>query len=504
MIPAGLWRWLGLERPGRTGALLLCLLPAVFPQPLSAADSSAGNTNATRASGSALNPAYGVGSWIWDRETHNQQECRFWRSFEIPKSVFVQSAILRITADNNYRLFLDGREIGRGSDWRIITEYDLRLLLEPGPHVLGVLAFNDFDIAGVSLGLRVRLTDGSVIEVGSDETWRVVPPGVGDGWVKRTQVPATWPGATVVGAFGTRYWGSRFKVEKLPLLRPAIISFWQTGWFQLTLASLCLVFIGACLYLTGRLMMQTQAQQVMHRERARIARDLHDNLSAELTRLVLLGETTQSELPAESGTRLHLSQICERTRGLLRAMNETIWVVNSQRDTLRDFASYVCKYAETFLQSTPIRCRFDVEPDLPATPCDVGVRRNLFLAVKEALNNALRHSGASEVFVRIHREGPGVVVCIEDDGNGFDPASADRERNGLQNMAQRAAEAGGSCSILSMPGAGCRVEFKVPLAGPRRHPLKWFARGKERPPFPPGRPLPARAGKTSRSEDSAS
>ena len=185
-------------------------------------------------------------------------------------------------------------------------------------------------------------------------------------------------------------------------------------------------------------------------------------------------------------------------------MNETIWVVNSQRDTLRDFASYVCKYAETFLQSTPMRCRFDVEPDLPATPCDVGVRRNLFLAVKEALNNALRHSGASEVFVRIHREGPGVVVCIEDDGRGFDPAAADRERNGLQNMIQRAAEAGGECSVTSMPGAGCRVQFKVPLAGPRRHPLNWLARRKERPPFPASHPLTTPSSKTAHSKDSSS
>jgi signal transduction histidine kinase len=407
-------------------------------------------------------------------------------------------------ADNTYRLFLDGREIGRGSDWRIMTEYDLTLLLRPGTHVLGVLAFNDFFIAGVVLGLRVRLADGRVIEIGSDENWRVVPPDVGAGWVERARAPASWPDATVLGAYGTGYWGTKFKVERFPLLRPPSISFWRTGWFQLTLACLCVVFLGACLYLAGKLMMQTQSQQVVQRERARIARDLHDNLSAELTRLVLLGETTQSELPSESGIRQHLSQICERTRGLLRAMNETIWVVNSQRDTLRDFASYVCKYAETFLQSTPMRCRFDVEPDLPATPCDVGVRRNLFLAVKEALNNALRHSGASEVFVRIHREGPGVVVCIEDDGRGFDPASADRERNGLQNMIQRAAEAGGACSVTSIPGAGCRVQFKVPLAGPRRHPLNWFARRKERPPFPASHPLTTPSSKTAHSKDSSS
>ena len=213
MIPAGLWRWFCLDLPNWTVAFWVGLLPAVFPQPLCAADSSAGNTNATRASGSALNPAYGVGSWIWDRETHDQQECRLWRSFGIPRSAVVKSAILRIMADNNYRLFLDGREIGRGSDWRIMTEYDLRLLLRPGTHILGVLAFNDFFVAGVVVGLRVRLTDGSVIEVGSDETWRVVPPGVGGGWAKRARAPASWPAATVVGLMGRGIGGNNSRLK---------------------------------------------------------------------------------------------------------------------------------------------------------------------------------------------------------------------------------------------------------------------------------------------------
>jgi signal transduction histidine kinase len=144
-------------------------------------------------------------------------------------------------------------------------------------------------------------------------------------------------------------------------------------------------------------------------------------------------------------------------------------VVNSQRDTLHAFASYVCKYAETFLQPTSIRCRFAVEEEMPDLPCDLGVRRNLFLAVKEALNNAARHSEASELVLSIHRQGKNIVVAMEDNGKGFNPAQADRERNGLSNMMKRATEAGGTCSFISQLGAGCRVEFVVPLARPAHH-----------------------------------
>jgi signal transduction histidine kinase len=169
-------------------------------------------------------------------------------------------------------------------------------------------------------------------------------------------------------------------------------------------------------------------------------------------------------------------------------MNEIIWMVNSQRDTFRDFTAYVCKYAETFLQGTPIRCRFEVEEEMPDLPCDLGVRRNLFFGVKEALNNAARHSGASEVLLEIHWRDQQMVVAVEDNGGGFDPASANGQGNGLSNMSARAAEAGGVCRVRSRPGAGCRVEFAVPGARANGPHLKFWRRpASGQPQIPPTR-----------------
>ena len=170
--PARPWPRLGLERPRCTSTFWLCLLLLIFGQPLCAADSSAGTTNTDAAPLTTLHPRLGVGSWIWDRTTHDHQECRLWKSFEIPMSATVEKARLRITVDNEYRLFLDGRELGHGAELGTLTAYDVTPLLAPGVHVLGVAAYNDLDIAGVLLGLRIELTDGRVIEVGSDETWR--------------------------------------------------------------------------------------------------------------------------------------------------------------------------------------------------------------------------------------------------------------------------------------------------------------------------------------------
>ena len=228
------------------------------------------------------------------------------------------------------------------------------------------------------------------------------------------------------------------------------------------------------IWLTTQLSAQSKAQRFLQVERARIARDIHDDLGAQLTQLVLLGEVAQSEQPAESATRAQFNQICERARELSHAMDEVVWAVNSKRDTLRDFVNYVCKYARIYLDGASIRCRLDVEPEIPADTFELPVRRNLLLAVKEALNNAAKHSGADELFLRIYRKDKELVVAVEDNGQGFDPAQITGERNGMGNMAQRMGEIGGECSINSQPGSGCLVVFTVPLdATPRRGWFRW-------------------------------
>ena len=421
-----------------------------------------------------LDTNYGVGVWIWADTTHEQQLCRFWRGFEIPRDDRVVRAILMTTADNSYLLFLDGREIGRGGDWADITKYDVTPLLDPGDHVLAVEAFNDYDAAGLLAGLRVTLASGRIMEIGSDQTWKVVPL-TEKGWDKMTRPGPAWSAAKVVGALGDKPWGTPRHVIRGSAVEPVRLRFWQMGWFQITLLSVCGMALIVCVRQTGKLAMHSQSQQMVRRERSRIARDIHDDLTARLTQLILLSEVVQSTLPPGSEPCVQVRRISEKARELSRSMNEIIWLVNSQRDTLRDFASFVCKYAETFLEPTSIRCRFDLEEEMPDTQFDLGVRRSLFLAVKESLNNTVRHSQASEVTLRIHRQEHNVVVAIEDNGKGFDPARADRERNGLSNLMKRAAEAQGVCQVISQPGAGCRVEFAIPLAASSQRHFHWLA-----------------------------
>lgn len=404
-----------------------------------------------------------MGQWIWETNTLDKQTVRFWKSFVVPPGGKVAAALLRLTVDNGYTLFFDGQEIGRGSDWRTVTEYDVTQLLSPGRHVLGVEAFNDRLEAGFIFGLRLELADGQAMEITSDDSW-LIAPGEAKNWVAKKTAPPDWHPAIIIGSMHHHPWENwPYGLATVPPVRPVAVHFWQRGWFQLLLFTTSALAVFYCIALTTRLVAQAKAQQFLNLERARIARDIHDDVGAQLTQLVLLGEVAQREQPEGSAARRQFQQFCAHARELSQAMDEVVWAVNSRRDTVRDFASYVCKYAQHFLSATPTRCRLDVEAEIPAMEFELPVRRNLFLAVKEALNNAAKHAQADELFVRIYRQEQKLIVTIEDNGIGFDPDTLKLERNGLTNLHQRMNEIGGTCEIITQPGLGCRVTFSVPL-----------------------------------------
>ena len=427
------------------------------------------------------NPTNGLGSWIWADKIFDRQTCLLWRAFEIPAASPVVKARLLMTVDNEFTLFLDGRELGRGVEWRELFDFDVTPLLAPGRHVMAVKAFNSSSAAGMLLGLRVLFANGQTLEVRSDENWRIVPAET-RGWEKRLEAAETWPAATVWHAFGILpYWTTPQNINVMPTLQPIKVFFWQTGWFQLTLLVVCGGVILFSLRLMAQLALHQKDRWLLQQERARIARDIHDDIGSRMTQLVLQGEVAQSDLPDDSKLRPQLDRICEEARGLLSSMDEILWAVNPRRDTLRDFAAYVCSYAQSALKSTPIQCRFEVDPELSAATFDLPLRRSLLMAIKETLNNAVKYSKATELQLKIYWQGQKLIVVVQDNGQGFDPAHVKPGRNGLTNIAQRMQEMGGSCQVTSAPGQGCRIEFGIPLKHQRRYPWSWLLNSK---PFP--------------------
>jgi signal transduction histidine kinase len=416
-----------------------------------------------------VSPTNGLGSWIWTGKTLDNQTCQFWNAFEIPEGGKVAKARLVMTADNEFTLYLDGRELGRGAEWRELFIFDVTQLLSPGRHVLAIKCYNGSFFAGMLFGLQIDLANGRTIAVQSDKNWRIVPDGLSR-WEKRAEALPDWPAATIIAPLGgSPWWTDPSAVNVMPSLQPIKVFFWQTGWFQITLLSVCSLVIVFSFRLMAQLALHRKERWLLQRERARIAREIHDDVGSRMTQLVLHGEVAQSGLSDGSDLQLQLGQICEEARGLLSTMDEILWAVNPRRDTVRDFAAYVCKYAKEFLAPTKIQCLFEVGPEMSAAAFDLPLRRSLLMAIKESLNNAVRHSAATELLLQIHWQYQQLVVVVQDNGKGFDSAAVKSGRNGLTNMAQRMNELGGHCRITSQPAKGCRVEFSIPLKQPRRN-----------------------------------
>ena len=250
-------------------------------------------------------------------------------------------------------------------------------------------------------------------------------------------------------------------------------AFWQTLWFRMLGGILTAVAGGGIVWLDARRRMRRkleriEREQAIERERSRIARDIHDDLGAGLTRISLLSESLTSEEATPTQAAEVLDRIFATTHELTQAMDEIVWAVNPQHDTLDSLGTYLGKFTQDFLESAGVRCRLDVPMQLPNWRLDAEVRHNVFLAYKECLNNVVRHAAATEVRVSLTTATDAFTIVVEDNGKGFAattdavPASARLSgRNGLANMRQRLAQIGGRCEITSAVGKGTRVEFHV-------------------------------------------
>jgi signal transduction histidine kinase len=421
-----------------------------------------------------------LGRWIWEVQTQDNQTVRFWKAFTIPAHRKMESATLRITVDNGYTLFLDGKVVGGGYDWRTLKVYDMERWLTPGRHVLAVEAHNDRLQAGLICSLWIVYKDHTSTTIISGDDWLITPVTNANWAGAKLDVSLCHPAHVLDTSAYAPAWQSNWPYGAVlaPVLRQEQPHFWQRGWFQLTLSIACLSAVSYSLAQMFQLSTQAKARNLLQLERARIARDVHDDLSAQLTQVVLLTEVAQREHPRDSAAFAQFAEVCTRVREVATAMNEVVWMVNSRRDTVQDFVMYVCKYAGLCFNATSTRCRLDVEPvDIPPQPFELPVRRNLFLAIKEALHNVAKHSQADEVFLRIRWQAAQLVVSVEDNGRGFEPARAPKDRNGMSNMAQRMADIGGTFSITSQPGMGCLAVFSVSLSEKRR---RWFQAGAPR------------------------
>jgi len=246
---------------------------------------------------------------------------------------------------------------------------------------------------------------------------------------------------------------------------------WQTGWFRLAALALFMSGTIAVVRYTSfrRLrwrLQQVERQAALDRERSRIAKDLHDSLGADVTEIGLLADSARLDAVSARDQKRLAMVLAERARVVARSLDSIVWTVNPQNDSLDRLAGYLCDAFQELFRRSPIASRLDVARPIPPLGLTPEERSNLFLAAKEAMNNILKHSGASQAWLRMKMDGGCFQISIEDNGGGFNLESPPADgQNGINNMRSRLEEIHGTFTVSSVPGRGTRVEFSVPFAG---------------------------------------
>lgn len=245
--------------------------------------------------------------------------------------------------------------------------------------------------------------------------------------------------------------------------------FWKTWWFQTLAAAGLLGVISGTVYFISTQKLQRQLallrqHEALEKERARIARDLHDQLGANLTQVALLGEMVGEDKNLPKEVEAHAQQICQTARTTSDALDEIVWAANPSNDTLDGLVNYACKYAQDYLALADLRYRLDVPTELPAGNIPPDLRHNVFLAFKESVNNVVKHARATEVKIRLRLESDKFVIEIEDNGRGPAEAATKTGRNGLRNMRQRMEDVGGTFTMTAGAERGTIVRLTSPIA----------------------------------------
>jgi signal transduction histidine kinase/ligand-binding sensor domain-containing protein len=232
--------------------------------------------------------------------------------------------------------------------------------------------------------------------------------------------------------------------------------FWETLWFRALLAAtLAAAVYGLYRYRLARLL-------AVERLRTRIAGDLHDQLSSDLSGIALASDmvSRRSDLPEDDRSRLHVAR--DTALASVEALRDIVWYVNPQQDSLEALGAR--------MRTTAQRMVPDLDVDLHIAVTDsalpMELRRQIFLTYKELLHNIVRHADAASVVVRLVQRDRAVELVVADDGVGFDPLDRDAGAStgtGLASARQRAARLRGELEIASRPGGGTRVTLRAPL-----------------------------------------
>jgi signal transduction histidine kinase/ligand-binding sensor domain-containing protein len=363
--------------------------------------------------------------------------------------------LTRVTVDNQTRGWYQGivPELNRNGNGPIDLNSDATIRLAPGHHRV------DFEFTALNFGAPESLR------------FRYMLEGVDDAWVDASREHKEGYSGLSEGKYRFRVSACNssgvWNEQGAALTFTVAPFFWQTWWFRVIVGAFFIcVFVGIGRYISFRrlsLKLRSLEQQAaLSRERARIARDIHDDLGSRLSEITLLSELALQDHSKRESASEHIQHISVTARQATDSLDEIVWAANPRNDTLPDLIGYIGQFAQQFLQMARIGCRLQLPDQPPKWPLSAEARHNLFLVTKEALNNVVRHAQATEVFLRVSISEQSLTLVLEDNGRGFEPNREHPSADGVRNMHQRMETIGGRCEIVSTRGAGTVVTLSLP------------------------------------------
>ena len=231
--------------------------------------------------------------------------------------------------------------------------------------------------------------------------------------------------------------------------------------------AVALIAGGYLLYRYVRKRSQQNQQEVLN-ERLRISRELHDEVGATLSGVALFSEIAKQKMEQQqtSDAQVYLNHISANSKEMVEKMSDIVWAINPDNDSFERIIGKLQTYAFNLCAGKGITLHLDFDDAMRSDYPAVQVKRNLYLFMKEAINNAIKYSAGKNIFLSLKKKDSSIVVEIKDDGKGFNTNIA-YNGNGLKNMKARADNIDAQYSLESGQGTGTavRIQFRFHPAG---------------------------------------
>lgn len=240
---------------------------------------------------------------------------------------------------------------------------------------------------------------------------------------------------------------------------------WKSWWFKtmMVVTMVIIVYLSFKVILYRKLLVQKQINQrliAVENERSRISKDMHDDMGSGLSKIAIMSQLLKTKLVNKTEAD-QVEKISQTAKDLVDSMGQIVWSMNPENNQLESLVSYIREYSIDFFEDSNIKCKIDFPDEINEIKLSQQKRRNVFLVIKETLNNTLKYSLASEVKISLLVDKSKLTITIVDNGKGFDLTQTRRFGNGLINMKKRMDEIAGNYIINSTLNGGTTTVITI-------------------------------------------